>query len=65
MPGMDGASLARAVKEAAPDTPVILLSGFADQLEASDEPPRDFELILRKPIELAQLRQALAQLVYK
>ena len=65
MPRMDGESLARAVKEAAPDKPVILLSSFADQLEALGERPRSFELILRKPIELAQLRQALAQLVYK
>lgn len=63
MPGMDGASLSQAVKQAAPDTPIILLSGFADQLEASDNRPGNFDLILSKPIELERLRQALAQVI--
>jgi CheY-like chemotaxis protein len=63
MPGIDGASLAQAIKQAAPHTPIILLTGFAAQLEASDERPTSFDLILSKPLELEQLRQALAQLV--
>jgi two-component system cell cycle response regulator CpdR len=61
MPGMDGASLAQAVKQAAPDTPIVLLSGFTEQFEASANRPSALDLILSKPVELEQLRQALAQ----
>lgn len=63
MPGMDGVSLAHAIKQAAPGTPVILLSGFADQLEASNDRTGTFDLILTKPVGLEQLRRALAQLI--
>jgi signal transduction histidine kinase/ActR/RegA family two-component response regulator len=61
MPDMNGDSLARAVKQLSPSTPVIMLTGFGDMLHALDERPADVDLVLSKPILHADLRAALNQ----
>lgn len=60
MPAMNGADVARAVRESRPDLPIIFVTGYAetDQLEAalgSDAP------VLRKPFTAAQLAKAMAE----
>jgi PAS domain S-box-containing protein len=59
MPGkLDGLSLARRLREIRPDLPILLATGYSD---AAAGARGDFP-ILRKPYEIHQLSQAIAQL---
>jgi PAS domain S-box-containing protein len=59
MPGkLDGLSLARRLRELRPDLPILLATGYSD---AAAGARGDFP-ILRKPYEIHQLSQAIAQL---
>jgi signal transduction histidine kinase/CheY-like chemotaxis protein len=60
MPGMDGRRVAAAIKQAAPDTPIILLTGWGERLKADGESSPHIDHILSKPPKLAELRGALA-----
>ena len=60
MPGMTGLALAREVKRRRP-VPVVLLTGWADELEAAATP--DIEVLLPKPITRERLVSGLAQAV--
>ncbi len=60
MPQMNGDQLARAIKNIAPDKPVILLTGFGHMIKAQDKCPPWVNLVVTKPVSLAQLRKALA-----
>ena len=63
MPHVDGRSVARAVKQASRDTPVILLTGWGERLLAAGEAPPNVDRVLSKPPRLrATLRKALAEL---
>jgi CheY-like chemotaxis protein len=62
MPYMDGRKVAAAVKAARPQTPVLLLTGWGQQMHAQDERPEHVDRILSKPPRLNELRQALAEL---
>ena len=59
MPEMSGDHLAAPIKKLAPHKPVIMLTGFGDMMEAADEHPGGVDIILSKPVKLAQLREAL------
>lgn len=61
MPGMDGLSLARQLKKRAPELPIILLTGWGEQVRA-DNPP-EVDLVLSKPVRRAELRSAIEQVV--
>jgi signal transduction histidine kinase/ActR/RegA family two-component response regulator len=61
MPHVDGNQVARAVKETAPATPVILLTGWGQQMNADSATPANIDYILGKPPDLDQLRAVLAQ----
>ena len=61
MPGLSGDRLAGLVKKAAPDTPVILLTGFSEFMDAAGEHPEGVDLVLSKPLTLAALREAVAR----
>jgi CheY-like chemotaxis protein len=60
MPGMTGTQLAAEIREAWPDLPILLASGYAE-LPANDGPdlPR-----LRKPYQQASLAAAIAGLMH-
>ena len=62
MPEVGGDQLAAMVKEAAPTTPVILLTGFGDLMNAAGEKPEGVDLVVKKPIRLATLRDVLAKM---
>jgi len=62
MPHCDGRSVARAVKEASPHTPVILLTGWGERLLAEGEAQPNVDRILSKPPRLREVRKALAEL---
>lgn len=60
MPQMDGLSLARLLKEREPTVPIILLTGWGEQVR-EDRPP-EVDTVLAKPVRRATLRSAIAQL---
>jgi signal transduction histidine kinase/CheY-like chemotaxis protein len=62
MPYIDGRRVAAAVKGASPSTPVILLTGWGQQLIAENEVPLHVDRVLNKPPRLRELRVALAEL---
>jgi PAS domain S-box-containing protein len=59
MPYVDGRKVARAVKELSPFTPVILLTGWGQGLNADADDPEHIDEVLSKPPKLRDLRQAL------
>lgn len=61
MPQMDGLTLARRLKELSPATPIILLSGWGDQLR--EHAPREVDIVLAKPVRRAVLRSALLKVL--
>lgn len=60
MPGHNGRWLARQIRTQAPDLPVVLCSGFADE---SMEPGRDICVVLSKPYTQKDLVDAIAACV--
>jgi CheY-like chemotaxis protein len=63
MPHVDGSKVAVAVSEAAPATPIILLTGWGQRLLAEGDVPPHVSRVLPKPPKLEELRSALAELV--
>jgi PAS domain S-box-containing protein len=63
MPEMNGDQMTAAIKEASPQTPVLLVTGFADMpmdgIKATYAP----DLVVRKPITQMVLLQAIAQVL--
>jgi signal transduction histidine kinase/ActR/RegA family two-component response regulator len=62
MPYVDGRKVATAIKAAAPQTPVVMLTGWGRRLLAENEMPANVDRVLSKPPKLADLRAALAEL---
>ncbi|HUI07788.1 MAG TPA: ATP-binding protein [Verrucomicrobiae bacterium] len=61
MPEMNGDKMTEVIKQSAPATPVMMVTGFADlPLDQAAGNPRP-DLIVRKPITQTTLRQAIAQ----
>src|SRR5205823_12467264 len=63
MPNVDGRTVAAAVKSAAPDTPVVLLTGWGQRMRGEGELPDHVDRVLSKPPRLPELRAALEELV--
>ena len=63
MPGLNGTQLAVAAKGVRAEIPVILLTGFGDEMQASGQLPEGIDLVVSKPISHADLRRAVARAV--
>jgi CheY-like chemotaxis protein len=63
MPNVDGRKVAIAVKLGSPATPVILLTGWGQRMEAEKDMPAHVDRVLNKPPKLHELRAALRELV--
>ncbi len=61
MPHVDGRQVALAIKTASKSTPVILLTGWGQRLDAEGELPMHVDEVLSKPPSLVQLREAIAR----
>lgn len=59
MSGMSGEQFAKAVKNLRPDTAVILLTGFGEEMKASGSLPEGIDMILGKPVSGSDLRKAI------
>jgi signal transduction histidine kinase len=58
MPKMNGDQMAAAIKRVAPQTPIILLTGFALFYDKKEFP--DIDVLASKPVRIAALREAIA-----
>jgi signal transduction histidine kinase/PAS domain-containing protein len=65
MPHVDGRSVARAIKQVAPETPVILLTGWGERLLAEGQPLPNVDRVMGKPPRLREMRQTLAMLTIR
>lgn len=62
MPHVDGRQVAAAVKALAPTTPVLLLTGWGQRLNADNETLPNIDRVLNKPPRLRELRVAIAEM---
>ena len=63
MPGIGGWEVARAVKQRHPGVPVGLVTGWGDSIDAADAARRGIDLLLSKPFQIQELREALARVL--
>jgi DNA-binding response OmpR family regulator/signal transduction histidine kinase len=62
MPYVDGRKVADAVKAVRPATPVLLVTGWGQRMNAEEDLPPHVDRVLSKPPKLSELRRALAEL---
>jgi signal transduction histidine kinase/CheY-like chemotaxis protein len=65
MPHVDGRAVASAIADAAPGTPVLMLTGWGQRLADTGDIPRHVIAVIGKPPRLAELRQRLAECMDK
>ncbi|RYD79108.1 MAG: response regulator, partial [Verrucomicrobiaceae bacterium] len=63
MPGMSGVQLAQAIKAKSPNLPVILLTGFGEEMQAKGQHPDGINLVIGKPVSSTELRRVIALVV--
>ena len=63
MPVMNGVQLGQTVKQMHPTLPVILLTGFGEELMVDGRIPDGIDMIVPKPVSSAELRQAIRQIM--
>jgi signal transduction histidine kinase len=63
MPGLSGEQTADLLKQAHPNLPIILLTGFGALIEVSGVRPRAVDAVLGKPVTLTILRQTIDKLL--
>ncbi|BDG07274.1 response regulator [Anaeromyxobacter paludicola] len=51
MPGMGGLELARAAKQIAPETPVVVVTGWAEREDIARARGKEVDLVLVKPVD--------------
>jgi PAS domain S-box-containing protein len=61
MPHVDGRAVAKTIKTASPNTPVILLTGWGKRLASENDIPPHVNYVLSKPPKPIELREALAK----
>jgi CheY-like chemotaxis protein len=61
LPGVSGEEVARAVAEQCPGTPVLVMTGWGDQLKAKGQTLPGVAQVLSKPFQLQTLADALRQ----
>lgn len=61
MPEMSGDKMAPAIKQIAPEQPIIMLTGFGDMMKYAGEMPEGVDILLSKPIMLNEFREALTK----
>ena len=59
MPHCDGRQVAVAIKDAAAETPVILLTGWGERMVGEGDIPPGVDLVLSKPPKIREIRAAL------
>ncbi|HEY1725345.1 MAG TPA: response regulator [Steroidobacteraceae bacterium] len=62
MPHVDGAQVIKSIRAASPQTPIVLLTGWGQNVQGSNHQPPKADRLLAKPPRLRELRAALAEL---
>ena len=62
IPHVDGRQVSAAIKGLSPRTPILLLTGWGERLEATREVPPHVDRLLSKPPRLRELRTTIADL---
>jgi CheY-like chemotaxis protein len=62
MPEVDGREVVTIVRRLSPNTPIILLTGWGQQVTGDSAPPLAVDRMLGKPPRIRELRAALAEL---
>jgi signal transduction histidine kinase len=65
MPHVDGRQVVASVRAATLDTPIIMLTGWGQRLQADNEQTPHVDRMLSKPPRLQELRKALAELTFE
>lgn len=65
MPTMKGDELAAEIKARAPDQPVVMITAYAEMLQANRNPLKGVDFIIGKPFLLENLREAIAKVTVK
>jgi two-component sensor histidine kinase len=65
MPDLDGIQLLKAIQEMRPETPVIILTGYADAQNAISAVNNGAFAFLQKPIQLQELLESLSKIEMK
>lgn len=65
MPYMSGDEVAAQIRVINPKVPIIMLTGYAEIMEASNDTPSGISLVLRKPITKESLNLAIANAMSK
>ncbi len=65
MPHIDGRQLAIILKKAAPETPVIMLTGWGTMMKSDGDLPAQVDWVLSKPPLIDELREALRQVMQR
>lgn len=65
MDGFDGMQILEIVKEKCPDTKVIIITGFAEELTAEDALQRGAFAFFQKPFKIDDIKQVIRQAVEK
>ena len=63
MTGTSGDEVALAAMSKQADVPVILLTGFGEQMKDNGEKPEGVDLVMSKPVTLADLRTGMTELL--
>lgn len=63
MPGIDGIEVARRAIETSPSLKLLLMSGFAEELDRARALPTDTLAVIIKPFTLDQIRTAVRNLL--
>jgi PAS domain S-box-containing protein len=61
MPEMGGDQLAATIERLAPETPVVMLTGFGELMDAKREQPLGVDTVVSKPVTLDALTQAITR----
>ena len=59
MPGFDGRQVARAIKGESPSTPVIMLTGWGNEIREGKEKISEVDVVIEKPPSIQQLHETL------
>jgi CheY-like chemotaxis protein len=63
MPQMSGVELAREILQIRPDLPIILTSGFAEQLSQKESKSAGIRALLKKPFRVETLAETIKQVL--
>lgn len=65
MPGMRGDKLAQAIKSRFPALPILMITAAPERVESLEQKPPGVDLLLGKPFQLLELREAVARMLQK